>query len=307
MTDVTFTAPEADVRSAATWHDYVDLLKPRVMSLVVFTAFAGLVAAPGGLHPVLALTAILCIGVSAGAAGCINMWYDRDIDALMTRTRHRPLPAGRIAPHDALAFGVILSVAAVLLMGLAVNWAAAVLLALASAFYVFVYTIWLKRRTPQNIVIGGAAGAFPPIIGWCAVTGDVGLAPLLLFLVIFLWTPPHFWALALYRSEEYARAGVPMMPVVAGSAATRRQMLAYTLLLLPVGVAPALTDAAGWLYGGGAAVFGALFVVCALRVLREDGTATGFRAAKLMFGYSIFHLFALFTLLILDGAGIGAG
>ncbi len=282
--------------------DFIELLKPRVMSLVVFTGFAGLVVAPGHLHPVLAAVGVLCIAVSAGAAGAINMWYDRDIDAVMSRTRARPIPAGRVAPDAALAFGVFLSVAAVMMMGLAVNWLSAGLLAAASLFYVFVYTVWLKRRTPQNIVIGGAAGAFPPMIGWAAATGEVGLGSIALFLLIFMWTPPHFWALALYRRGDYAAAGVPMLPVVAGEAVTKRQMLLYTLLLLPVACAPWALGVAGVLYGATALVLGVLFVGCALRVLAEDGATTGHRAAKRMFGFSILYLFLLFALLIVDRA-----
>ncbi|MCB9948947.1 MAG: protoheme IX farnesyltransferase [Rhodospirillaceae bacterium] len=288
------------VSGRATWRDYVDLLKPRVMTLVVFTGFVGLVVAPGHLHPVLAATAILCIAVGAGSAGAINMWYDRDIDAVMTRTQARPLPRGLIDPGEALGFGVVLTAAAVGLMGLAVNWAAAALLALASAFYVFVYTMWLKRRTPQNIVIGGAAGAFPPMIGWAAVTGDVSWASLALFAIIFLWTPPHFWALGLYRCGEYAKAGVPMMPVVAGERRTKAQMLLYSALLLPLGLVPYAAGVAGLTYAGGALVLGALFVVCAVRVWREAGAQTGYRAAKQMFGFSIFYLFALFGLMVMD-------
>ncbi len=274
--------------------DYIELLKPRVMSLVVFSGFAGLIVAPGHLHPVLALTAILCIAVGAGASGAINMWYDRDIDAVMQRTRSRPLPEGRVDPAEALAFGVVLTLGAVGLMGLAVNWVAAGLLGFASFFYIFVYTMWLKRRTPQNIVIGGAAGAFPPMIGWAAVTGDVSLAPVLLFLLIFLWTPPHFWALALFRNGDYQRAGVPMLPVVAGPRETKKQMLLYTLLLLPTAVAPYAVGIAGLVYLAGAIVLGLLFVLCAVRVWfdRTD------RAAKQMFGFSILYLFLLFALLI---------
>ncbi|GIK99863.1 MAG: protoheme IX farnesyltransferase [Alphaproteobacteria bacterium] len=278
--------------------DYVALLKPRVMSLVVFTGFAGLAVAPGEIHPVLAAVAVLCIAVSAGAAGAINMWYDRDIDAVMTRTRNRPIPAGRVPADSALAFGVFLSLGAVMMMGLGVNWLAAGLLALASLFYVFVYTIWLKRRTPQNIVIGGAAGAFPPMIGWAAVTGEVSLAPIALFLLIFMWTPPHFWALALYRRGDYAAAGVPMLPVVAGEAATKRQMLLYTVLLLPIALAPWALGIAGMVYGGAALVLGLLFLLLAVRVMRE----TGHRAAKQMFGFSILYLFLLFALLVIDRA-----
>ncbi len=229
--------------------DWLALLKPRVMALVVFTGLIGLVVAPGHLHPVLAFTAVLCIAVAAGAAGAINMWYDRDIDAVMRRTRRRPIPDGRIAPGEALGFGVTLGVASVLVMGLATNIASAVVLALSIAFYVFVYTIWLKRRTPQNIVIGGAAGAFPPVIGWAAVTGSVDLVPLTLFAIIFFWTPPHFWSLSLFASADYERAGVPMLPVVAGAKETRRQILLYTVLLVPVSLVPWLIGFSGPIYG----------------------------------------------------------
>ncbi|HZT51475.1 MAG TPA: heme o synthase [Stellaceae bacterium] len=276
--------------------DYVALLKPRVMSLVVFTGFVGLYLAPVHPNPLLAGVAVLCIAVAAGAAGAINMYCDRDIDALMSRTRLRPLPAGRMAPGDALGFGCVLAGASVIVMGLALNWAAAALLALTIAFYVFVYTLWLKRRTPQNIVIGGAAGAFPPLVGWAAATGSVGLPALVLFALVFFWTPPHFWALALYRAGEYARAGVPMLPVVAGPAATKRQMLLYTLLLWPLALAPTLLGIVGWVYGGAALVLSALFTAAALRVLRDPGE----RAARQMFGFSIFYLFLLFALMIVD-------
>ncbi len=305
MTDVSVQAralaDEPSALSTASWRDYVALLKPRVMSLVVFTAFAGLIAAPGSLHPVLALTAILCVAVAAGAAGAINMWYDRDIDAVMKRTRGRPIPRGRMAPENALAFGVFLTAAATITMGLAVNWTAAAILLLANLFYVFVYTVWLKRRTPHNIVIGGAAGAFPPMIGWAAVTGDVGLGAVVLFAIIFMWTPPHFWSLALYRNDDYRAAGIPMLPAVAGARHTKIQMLVYTVLMLPLAVAPYWIGTAGIGYAAGAAVLGMLFLICAVQVFREDGEATGDRAARRMFGYSIFYLFALFALLILDG------
>ncbi|MEQ8968508.1 MAG: heme o synthase [Azospirillaceae bacterium] len=293
------TGPAA---GGATWRDFVDLLKPRVMILVVFSGFAGLWLAPGPIHPVLAAVAVLCIAVGAGAAGAINMWYDRDIDAVMARTKGRPIAQGRIAPDDALAYGVILTGGSVAILGLAVNWVAAGILAFASAFYVFVYTIWLKRRTPQNIVIGGAAGAFPPLIGWAAVTGDVGLVPVVLFGVIFLWTPPHFWALALWRRPEYAEAGVPMLPVVAGEAATERQILAYTLVLLPLAPLPWLLGAAGLAYGVASIALGLGFVAAALAVRREDGAATGYKAAKRLFGYSILYLFALLAVLVIDRA-----
>jgi heme o synthase len=276
--------------------DYIALLKPRVMSLVVFTGFAGLVVAPGSLHPLLAAVAVLCIALGAGAAGAINMWYERDIDALMERTRKRPIPAGRVAPDKALAFGVTLALLSVALIGVAINWTAAALLALAIGFYVFVYTIWLKRRTPQNIVIGGAAGAFPPMIGWAAVTGAISLDSVSLFLIIFMWTPPHFWALALYRTGDYAKAGVPMLPVVAGKAETRRQILIYTSLLVPLSFAPLVLGTAGIGYGVVAAVMGIGFLLLAVQVLRDQGT----RAPRLMFRFSILYLFMLFAALIIE-------
>jgi len=293
------TEPGAEA-SAASPRDFWRLLKPRVMSLVVFTGFAGLMAAPGTLHPVLAFVAVLCIAVNAGAAGAINMWYDRDIDAMMRRTAGRPIPAGRVAPEEALGFGITLSLFSVMLMGLAVNWTAAALLAEANLFYVLVYTMWLKRRTPQNIVIGGAAGAFPPIIGWAAVTGGVSLESLVLFALIFLWTPPHFWALALYSDADYGQAQVPMLPVVAGRQATKRQMLAYTLILLPLAPAPYFLGTAGLVYGIVSLAAGALFVIAALRVLAEDDRKQP--AARRMFGFSILYLFLIFAMLIGDGA-----
>jgi len=282
--------------------DYFALLKPRVMSLVVFTGFAGLVAAPGALHPLLAAVAVLCIAVGAGAAGAINMWYDRDIDAVMERTRHRPIPAGRVAPEEALAFGVTLGLFSVMLMGLAVNWTAAALLALANGVYIFVYTVWLKRRTPHNIVIGGAAGAFPPMIGWAAVTGAVNLESIALFLIIFIWTPPHFWALALYREGDYAKAGVPMLPVVAGKEETRRQILIYAVLLVPLSLAPVALGMAGAIYGTVAAVMGGTFLWLALRVRRARDDAS----ARRLFGFSILYLFALFAALIAEHGAAGA-
>ena len=285
--------------------DFIALMKPRVMSLVVFTGAVGIWLAPGDLHPVLAAVAVLCIAIGSGAAGAINMWYDRDIDAVMTRTAARPIPAGRIAPDDALGFGVLCAIGAVGLMGLATNWIAAFLLAATIAFYVLVYTMWLKRRTPQNIVIGGAAGAFPPVIGWAAVTGTVDLVPLALFALVFFWTPPHFWALALYSSTDYARAGVPMMPVVAGRRATKRQMLAYTLLQQPLALAPWALGAAGIVYAVGALALGLVFVAAAVRVLGEPDSA-GDRAARQMFGFSILYLFMIFGLLVVDGGGVQA-
>lgn len=276
--------------------DYFSLLKPRVMSLVVFTGMAGMLAAPGfsGLHPFLAAVAVLCIAVNAGAAGAINMWYDRDIDAVMERTKERPIPKGRVNPDEALAFGVVLSLASVAMMGLALNWVAAGILAFANLFYVVIYTIWLKRSTPWNIVIGGAAGAFPPMIGWAAVTGDVTLYPLILFAIIFFWTPPHFWALSLFANTDYRRAGIPMLPVVKGVRRTKIEMLAYTLVLMPLSVSPALLGLASPAYGFAAAILGGLFILAAVKVLLHEEL----KYARIMFGYSVFYLFALFLAVI---------
>jgi len=280
--------------------DYLELLKPRVMSLVVFTGLIGVVIAPGHIHPFTAALAVLAIALGSGAAGAINMWYERDLDALMARTRNRPLPTGRVTPDDALGLGVLLSIFSLLLMSLATNFVAAALLAMAILFYVFIYTVWLKRRTPQNIVIGGAAGAFPPMIGWAAVTGDVSLVGIALFLLIFLWTPPHFWALALYRSDDYRRAGVPMLPVVAGPRETKRQMLIYTLLLLPVALAPTLLGAVGWFYGTVAAAMSLAFIGHALVVWRTADDETAHPAARRMFHFSLLYLAILFAALPLD-------
>src|SRR5215469_11323985 len=257
---------EAATTRAAELGDWIALLKPRVMTLVVFTGLIGLLIAPGHLHAVLAFTAVLCIAVAAGACGAINMWYDRDIDAVMRRTCNRPIPAGRIEPGAALGYGVTLAAGAVIMMGLAVNPTAALVLALSIGFYVFVYTMWLKRRTPQNIVIGGAAGAFPPVIGWAAVTGSIDLVPLILFAIVFVWTPPHFWSLALFANADYRRAGVPMLPVVAGAQETRRQIVAYTLLLVPLSLMPWLLGCCGWVYGTAALALGLGFLVAAWRV-----------------------------------------
>jgi heme o synthase len=299
VTDLSQAAAAATICRAtpgAAVADYVEILKPRVMSLVTFTGLVGLVVAPGHIHPVLAGVAVLCIAVGAGAAGALNMWYERDIDALMRRTAGRPLPAGRMMPGEALGFGGVLATGAVLVMGLAANWVAAELLALTIGFYVLVYTIWLKRRTPQNIVIGGAAGAFPPIIGWAAVTGDVGWGAIALFAIIFFWTPPHFWALSLYRSGDYATAGVPMLPVVAGPRQTKRQMLLYTLLLWPAAAAPWLLGVAGDLYGAGAILLNAIFTGTAIKVWRDSGE----RSARRMFALSLLYLLLIFSLLLLD-------
>jgi len=281
--------------------DYVEILKPRVMSLVVFTGLVGLVLAPGHLHPVLAGVAVLCIAIGAGASGAINMWYERDIDGMMRRTADRPLPAGRMIPGEALGFGAVLGVGSVLMMGLAVNWVAAELLALTIGFYVFIYTIWLKRRTPQNIVIGGAAGAFPPMIGWAAVTGDIGWGAIALFAIIFFWTPPHFWALSLYRAGDYAAAGVPMLPVVAGPRETKRQMLLYTLVLWPVSLLPWLLGGAGMLYAALALLLGIAFTGSAIRVRRDESD----RSARQMFAFSLLYLFLIFSLLLVDRVGEG--
>ncbi|MGE3623000.1 MAG: heme o synthase, partial [Bdellovibrionales bacterium] len=263
--------------------DYVELLKPRVMSLVVFSGLVGLMVAPGHVHPLLGFVSILCIAMSAGGCGAVNMWYDRDIDAVMLRTRGRPVPQGRVAPETALEFGGALIFAAVVLMWLAINALAAALLALAAGFYVFIYTMGLKRRTPQNIVIGGAAGAFPPVIAWAAVTGEIAWPAIILFLIIFFWTPPHFWALALYRNEDYRRAGVPMMPVVKGARHTKIEMLIYTLVLFPLSLAPYFAGTGGSAYAAGAADLSGIFVLCALRVLHDKTH----RAAQQMFGFSI--------------------
>jgi len=290
---------------AAEAKDWFALLKPRVMTLVVFTGLIGLLVAPGHLHPVLGFTAVLCIAVAAGACGAINMWYDRDIDAIMLRTRNRPIPAGRIEPGAALGYGVTLAVGSVIIMGLAVNLIAAAVLALSIGFYVFVYTMWLKRRTPQNIVIGGAAGAFPPVIGWAAVTGSVDLIPLVLFGIIFIWTPPHFWSLALWANDDYRRAGVPMLPVVAGARVTRRQIVLYTLVLVPLTLVPWWLGFSGPIYGLTALVLGLGFLISVGRVAtdRQDSTGvslTNDAPARAAFKFSILYLFVLFGALAVD-------
>jgi heme o synthase len=279
--------------------DFFALLKPRVMSLVIFTGLAGMVAAPGHIHPLTAFTALLCIAVAAGASGCLNMAYDSDIDRLMSRTATRPIPMGYVAREDALAFGWTLSVAAVATMGLFVNSLAAGLLAFTILFYVVVYTLWLKRRTPQNIVIGGLSGALPPAIGWAAVTGDLSLAPLLLVAIIFMWTPPHFWALSLWRSDDYARAGVPMLPVVKGKPHTRFQILLYTLVLVPLGVLPAVLHIGGVLYLAASAGIGLWFLWEAIATYREKNE-TKEPAAHRLFGVSLLYMTALFAALIVE-------
>ena len=275
---------------------YWELLKPRVMSLVVFTAWVGMMLAPGSIHPFLGGIAILSIAVGAGASGASNMWYDRDIDAIMSRTQNRPIPSGRVSPQSALAFGIILSGASILVMGVFINWAAAMGLLGTIVFYALVYTMWLKRLTPQNIVIGGAAGAFPPVIGWLAVTGEMAWTPWILFLIIFLWTPPHFWALALQKSEDYTKAGVPMLPVVAGVKSTKRQMLIYTIALVAVTLLLPLGGRVGWLYTGGAGLLGVAYIGVTLYFFCRDD----FHWPLKLFAFSIFYLFSLFGLMVLD-------
>ncbi|QDG79135.1 heme o synthase [Labrenzia sp. PHM005] len=285
--------------------DYVALLKPRVMSLVIFTAFVGMMMAPGSIHPVLGAVAILCIAIGAGASGALNMWYDADIDEVMSRTKKRPIPAGKITPNEAFAFGMMLSVGSVLTLGLLVNWFAGAFLAFTIFFYVVVYTMWLKRSTPQNIVIGGAAGAFPPMVGWAAVTGGVSLESFALFLIIFMWTPPHFWALALVKNADYTAAKVPMMPVVAGETSTRHQILLYSILLAPVGMAPYFLGFASPIYGGVAAVFGAAFIGFAADLWRKREGDAARKACMNLFKFSILYLFSLFALLL--GESLVAG
>ena len=276
--------------------DFISLLKPRVMSLVVFTGFVGLYLAPGDGNPILQTIAILCIAFGAGASGAINMWYDRDIDAIMSRTKSRAIPSGKVTAEAALTFGVLLAGGSVMVMGLAINWVAATLLMVTIMFYVFIYTIWLKRRTPQNIVIGGAAGAFPPMIGWAAATGTVSVESITLFTIIFIWTPPHFWALSLYKSDDYKAAGVPMMPLVHGRYETKKQILLYSIVLGPLGIVPFWLGTLGAVYGATAALLGALFIGTAWRVMRDDSD----KNCKQLFGFSILYLFLLFLAMIVD-------
>ncbi|MDB5442069.1 MAG: protoheme farnesyl transferase [Phenylobacterium sp.] len=308
------TAAQTDIRAPARWQDFVQLLKPRVMSLVVFTALTGLVCAGQPINPILAGVAILCIAVGAGASGALNMWYDADIDAKMRRTRGRPVPAGRVQGADALALGVVLSLFSVMLMGMALNWLAAGLLAFTILFYAVVYTMWLKRLTAQNIVIGGLAGALPPVIGWAAASGTTPLNAWLLCAIIFFWTPPHFWALSLYTSEDYAKAGVPMMPVVAGAPSTRRQILIYSLLVVPLCLAPAFTGLGGAAYLAVAAAGGLVFLLLAFRLYRSHAGETsgqrtsdglydvraGARDARNLFAFSILYLALIFATLLAE-------
>jgi heme o synthase len=290
----------------ADWRDLLALTKPRVMSLVVFTGLCGLLAAPGAVHPVLGFAAVLCIALGAGAAGALNQWYESDLDAKMKRTANRPLPAGRMTRQTALHFGVGLAVFSVILMDLAANHPAAAILAVSILFYVLVYTVWLKRRTAQNIVIGGAAGAFPPLIGWVAATGQISLLPVLLFAIIFLWTPPHFWALSLFVRTDYANAGVPMLPVVAGIQSTRRHDLLYTLPMIAAGVAPWAMGLTGWVYGAASIALNAIFLVLALSVAANKGAEPKqMGPEKRLFAFSIIYLFGLFGALVVDRWVIG--
>ncbi|MFA7307774.1 MAG: heme o synthase [Hyphomicrobium sp.] len=291
---------QADLVMEPSVGDFIQLMKPRVMALVVFTALAAMLAAPGHINPVLGMIGIVCIAVGAGASGALNMWYDADIDARMARTAARPLPRGRVTADEALSFGGVLSVGSVVTLGVLVNWTAGALLALTIAYYIFIYTMWLKRRTPQNIVIGGAAGAFPPMIGWSVVTGDIGLQSLLLFLIIFMWTPPHFWALALYRCRDYERVGVPMLPVVAGPDATRRQILIYSILLVPLAVVPYFVGLGGLAYLVLSIALGVVFLALAFRVyVTREGREADTEARRL-FLFSILYLYGLFATLFVE-------
>jgi len=302
MTTASTTSLPAD------WRDFFALTKPRVMSLVVFTGLCGLLAAPGYIHPTIAFTAVLCIALGAGGAGALNQWWEADLDAGMKRTSKRPLPAGKLDRTSARDFGVALSVSSVLIMGLAVGWLAATILALSIVYYAVVYTIWLKPRTPQNIVIGGGAGAFPPLIGWVAVTGEITLMPVLLFAIIFMWTPPHFWALALFVKTDYAKVGIPMLPVVAGEAETRRQILIYSVILLVVSLLPWWIGGTGWIYGGSALLLSAAFLLLSLPVAaRRQVEGDRMKPEKRLFSFSVLYLFALFTALVADRMVLGVG
>ncbi len=288
------------VGSLAMPSDYFALLKPRVMSLVIFTALVGLILAPGNIHPFIALTAICAIAVGAGAAGALNMWYDADIDAIMSRTANRPIPAGVVAPVSALTFGILMAFMSVMTLGVLVNWLSASLLAFTIFFYVIVYSHWLKRSTPQNIVIGGVAGAFPPVIGWAAVTNSIGFESIILFVIILVWTPPHFWSLALYRSDDYEKAGIPMMPIVAGKRSTQNQIFGYSFLLAIVGVLPWVYGFGGTAYAVVSIVLGMTFVYLAFAVLQMSSSDDEMKPARKLFGFSIFYLFTLFATLLVE-------
>jgi heme o synthase len=303
MSDATWTSTPGS--HEAQFGDYLELLKPRVMRLVVFTALVGLVAAPAAVHPVIAFASLVCIAVGAGASGALNMWWDWDIDAVVRRTAARPIPSGRVSRGDALAIGLTLSAFSVVMLALFANLVAAALLAFTIFFYAVIYSMWLKRATPQNIVIGGAAGAFPPVIGWAVATGGVGLEAALMFLVIFLWTPPHFWALALFRNEDYRRAGIPMLPVAAGARVTRAQIALYALLLAPVAAAVGVSGIGGPVYLVGSSVLGGLFLFGAWRIWRRseaEATADGHRVEKRFFAFSILYLFLIFGLILVEAA-----
>jgi protoheme IX farnesyltransferase len=296
------------IQLPADWRDFFALTKPRVMTLVIFTGICGLLAAPGSINPIIGFTAIFCIALGAGGAAALNQWWEADLDAGMKRTASRPLPDGRLARGDALSFGILLSAASVMIMGLAVHWLAAIILAISIFYYAVIYTVWLKPRTPQNIVIGGGAGAFPPMIGWVAVTGEITLMPVLLFAIIFFWTPPHFWALALFVKTDYEKVGIPMMPVVAGERATRQQILVYSVVLLAVSASP-------WLIGGTGAVYGVLAVALSLAFLglampvatRTAAQGDAMKPEKRLFAFSILYLFALFTALVIDRIAYAQG
>jgi protoheme IX farnesyltransferase len=295
------TTVTRNITLPAEWRDFLALTKPRVMSLVVFTALCGLLAAPGNIHPVIGFTAILCIALGAGACGALNQWYEVDVDAKMARTSKRPLPAGRMDPEAALHFGIGLAAFSVGIMGVAVNWISAALLAFSIFFYAVVYTIWLKPNTPQNIVIGGAAGAFPPVIGWAAVTGDVTLLPVLLFSIIFLWTPPHFWALALFMKTDYGAAGIPMLPNVAGQRVTRNQIFAYCFPMSAAAIAPFALGESGWLYGVASLLLNLVFMALAFHVWRNEANeAKDMKPEKRLFAFSILYLFLLFAIFAFD-------
>ena len=296
------TRTDATLSSTGEARDFFELLKPRVMFLVVVTALAGMLTAPGAVHPVIGIAALIAIAVGAGASGCLNMWWDADIDVVMKRTAERPIPAGRILPSEALAFGLTLSIGSVLVLGLVTNVLAAAMLAFTIFFYAVIYSMWLKRWTPQNIVIGGAAGAVPPMIGEAVVTGDFGIRSLVLFAIIFLWTPPHFWALALVKSEDYGRAGIPMLPNVAGPAATRRQILLYSLVMAPVGVLPALMGFGGLIYLVVSVVTGLTMIALSAKVLRVTEGEAAQKACYQLFGFSILYLFLLFAILIAENS-----
>ncbi|MEE4199474.1 heme o synthase [Erythrobacter sp.] len=303
---MTLLTPQSQLPASAAalpteWRDFLALTKPRVMTLVIFTAICGLLAAPGSIHPVLGFTAVLGIAMGAGGSAALNHWWEADLDAGMKRTANRPLPGGRMRREDARDFGLFLSATSVFLMGVAIGWLAAIMLAAAIVYYAVIYTMWLKPRTPQNIVIGGGAGAFPPLIGWIAVTGEITAMPLLLFAIIFMWTPPHFWALALFVKTDYANVGIPMMPVVRGERSTRHQILAYTVLLAPVALAPWLIGGTSWVYGSVALVLSALFLALAVPVgMRERGEDEGSQPEIRLFKFSIYYLFVLFAALVAD-------